>query len=73
MLFRSLLTRYTSVEHWRATRDEEIWKFGGQGADLAKMRDSLKQRTALTMESRITVLRGKPAFNGPYFPVPILK
>lgn len=61
-----LLTRYASIEHWQATRGAEIDKVGGSGPDLLRMRESLKQRQALTTGSHIVVLRGRPALTGPY-------
>lgn len=68
-----LLTRYASLEHWQATRDAQIENVGGSGPELARMRESLKQRQALTTESRIVVLRGRLASNGPYFYRPVPK
>lgn len=54
-----LLTRYASIEHWQSTREGEIEKLAGSGSDRLRMRESLRQRQALTFESHIVVLRGK--------------
>jgi hypothetical protein len=64
-----LLTRYASVAHWQATRNQVLDAFC-DGSDLTNMRASLKQRAALTLESSITVLSGTLAANGPYLHVP---
>lgn len=70
-----LLTRYTGIEHWQATRDAEIGKLGGDGPDLLSLREGLKTRANLGVrggpDGQIVVLQGRPAFNGPYFPRPI--
>lgn len=64
-----LLTRYASVAHWRATRNEVLSAYCS-GSELTNMLTSLKQRTSLTLESSITVLSGTLANNGPYMHVP---
>ncbi len=64
-----LLTRYASVEHWRATRNEVLDAYC-DGAELSNMRDGLKRRGDLTLEANVTVLSGSLAVNGPYLHVP---
>jgi hypothetical protein len=69
-----LLTRYASVEHWQATRESEIARQGGYGPDFVSLREGLRIRAGLSLPQgpggEITVLRGKPASNGPYFTDP---
>ncbi len=64
-----LLTRYASVEHWRATRNAVLDAYC-DGVELTNMRDSLRRRGDLTLESNATVLSGSLAGNGPYLHVP---
>lgn len=70
-----LLTRYVSYAHWEATRGNEINKLGGDGPDFLALQEGLKIRNGLGLPQgpggEITVLRGHPAFNGPYFPKPV--
>jgi hypothetical protein len=60
-----LMTRYASVEHWRATRDTV--RHGGDGPDWDACRKALEVRRGLTIESNVKFLRGGLANNGPYF------
>lgn len=68
-----LLTRYASLEHWDATRPPELFKLGGAGPYLDRFIEGEKQRGALMIQTEMTALRGGPAFNGPYFPTPIVE
>jgi hypothetical protein len=69
------LTRYVNFAHWETTRNNEISKLGGDGPDFATLQEGLRIRAGLGIPQgpggEITVLRGRPAFNGPYFPKPI--
>jgi hypothetical protein len=60
-----LMTRYASVEHWRATRD--MAAHGGNGPDWAKCRDALALRQTLTIESSVKFLKGEKWENPPFF------
>ncbi|GEM_PF-752961 len=60
-----MLTRYASLEHWRATRD--MAALGGNGPDWEKCRDALAFRRELTLESWVLFLEGNMAPGGPYF------
>ena len=59
-----LMTRYASVEHWVATRDPV--KMGGNGPDWEKCRQALALRRDLTIETHVTILKGKLS-GVPYF------
>jgi hypothetical protein len=59
-----LMTRYASLEHWSATRDAAA--LGGDGPDYAAMQAGLATRRALTLETRVTYLKG---VTGPLSPV----
>lgn len=60
-----LMTRYASVEHWRATRD--MATHGGNGPDWVKCRDALALRQTLTLESSVKFLKGDKWDNPPFF------
>ncbi len=59
-----LTTRYASLEHWAATRDAAA--LGGNGPDYAALQASLAERQSLTIETKVTFLKG---FVGPLPPV----
>ncbi len=60
-----LLTRYTSMEHWQATRGIERAKLNNSDPYLVNLREGLRIRAALSMPQdpggQITVLRGNAA------------
>lgn len=60
-----LMTRYASVEHWRATR--EAVRHGGNGPDWEKCKAALDLRRSLTISSNVIFLKGQMAAGGPYF------
>jgi hypothetical protein len=60
-----LMTRYASVEHWRATR--ETTRHGGNGPDWEKCKSALDLRQSLTLSSHVVFLKGQMAAGGPYF------
>lgn len=60
-----LLTRYASVEHWKATRESA--KLGGNGPDWEKCVEALDRRHSLSFETSAQFLQGGLAPNGPYF------
>lgn len=60
-----LTTRYASVEHWAATRDAAA--LGGDGPDYAALQEALKIRQSLTIETRLTFLKGATGPLGPVF------
>lgn len=60
-----LLTRYASVEHWKATR--ETVRHGGNGPDWQKCKAALDLRQSLTLSSHVVFLKGQMAAGGPYF------
>jgi hypothetical protein len=60
-----LMTRYASVEHWRATR--ETVRHGGNGPDWEKCKAALDLRQSLTLSSNVVFLKGQMAAGGPYF------
>ncbi|MBX3706479.1 MAG: hypothetical protein KF911_07560 [Pseudomonadales bacterium] len=51
-----LMTRYASVDHWRATRD--MARLGGNGPDYRKMMEGLAVRQSLTLETNVRFLSG---------------
>jgi hypothetical protein len=59
-----LSTRYASLEHWSATRDPAA--LGGDGPDYKALQEALAVRQSLTLETRVTFLRGE---TGPLPPV----
>ncbi len=60
-----LMTRYASVEHWRATRDAVA--LGGDGPDWQKCRRGLDIRQSLTISTSVIFMRGATQVNQPYF------
>ena len=59
-----LATRYASLEHWSATRDAAA--LGGDGPDYAALKAALAVRRSLTIETRVTYLKGA---TGPLPPI----
>jgi len=51
-----LTTRYASLDHWAATRDAAA--MGGDGPDYAALQAALAIRQSLTIETRVTFLKG---------------
>lgn len=51
-----LTTRYASLEHWAATRDAAA--LGGDGPDYAALQAALAIRQSLTIETKVTFLKG---------------
>jgi len=60
-----LLTRYASIEHWRASREGVA--LGGNGPDAQALAAAHGYRQSVTIETTFRVLRGSLADNGPYF------
>jgi len=60
-----LTTRYASVEHWAATRDAAA--MGGDGPDYAALQAALAVRQSLTIETKVTFLKGATGPLGPVF------
>lgn len=60
-----LVTRYASLEHWAATRDAAA--LGGDGPDYAALQAALATRQSLTLETRVTYLKGATGPLGPVF------
>lgn len=60
-----LTTRYASVEHWAATRDAAA--MGGNGPDYAALQAGLAVRQSLTIETKVTFLKGATGPMGPYY------
>lgn len=60
-----LTTRYASMAHWSATRDAA--RMGGDGPDYAALQAGLKVRQSLTIETKVTYLRGVTGPLGPVF------
>jgi len=60
-----LSTRYASLEHWAATRDAAA--LGGDGPDYAALQAALAVRRSLTIETRVTFLKGATGPLGPVF------
>lgn len=60
-----LLTRYASLEHWKATRNAIT--LGGNGPDAKAAADASAYRESVTIETSFEVLEGTTANNGPYF------
>jgi hypothetical protein len=60
-----LMTRYSSVEHWAATRDPQ--KLGGNGPDWDACKRALALRDSLTIESRVSFLKGDTRNSPPLF------
>jgi hypothetical protein len=51
-----LMTRYASLAHWAATRNAAA--MGGDGADYAAMQAALKVRDSLSIETKLTFMKG---------------
>ena len=60
-----LMTRYASLEHWAATRDAAA--IGGDGPDYAALQEGLRIRQSLTIETKITFLKGATGPLGPVY------
>jgi hypothetical protein len=60
-----LTTRYASLEHWAATRDAAA--LGGDGPDYAELQKALDIRRSLTLETKVTYLKGAVGPLGPVF------
>jgi len=60
-----LATRYASIAHWEATRDAA--SLGGDGPDYDALQKALAVRQSLTIETRLTVLKGVTGPLGPYY------
>ena len=63
-----LLTRYASVEHWRATR--KAIELGGNGPDARALYEAVAYRNGVTLDTSFKMLRGGLAQNGPYYMPP---
>jgi hypothetical protein len=63
-----LLTRYASVEHWRATR--KAIELGGNGPDARALYEAVAYRNGVTIDTSFKMLRGRLAQNGPYYMPP---
>jgi hypothetical protein len=51
-----LTTRYASLDHWAATRDAAA--MGGDGPDYAALQAALAVRQSLTIETKVTFMKG---------------
>jgi NIPSNAP len=60
-----LTTRYASLEHWAATRDAAA--MGGDGPDYAELQKALAVRQSLTIETKVTFLKGATGPLGPVY------
>ncbi|HEV7689448.1 MAG TPA: NIPSNAP family protein [Hyphomonadaceae bacterium] len=60
-----LTTRYASLAHWSATRDAAA--MGGDGPDYAELQKALAVRQSLTIETKVTFLKGATGPLGPVF------
>ena len=60
-----LITRYASVDHWRATRG--MAELGGNGADYRAALEALRRRRELTLETNLRFLAGEPWASPPFF------
>lgn len=60
-----LTTRYASLEHWAATRDAAA--MGGDGPDYAALQAALAVRQSLTIETKVTYLKGATGPLGPVY------
>lgn len=60
-----LTTRYASLEHWAATRDAAA--MGGDGPDYAALQAALAVRQSLTIETKVTFLKGATGPLGPVY------
>jgi hypothetical protein len=60
-----LTTRYASLDHWAATRDSAA--LGGDGPDYAALQAALAVRQSLSIETKVTFLKGVVGPLGPVF------
>jgi len=60
-----LMTRYASLEHWAATRDAAA--MGGDGPDYAALQAALAVRQSLSLETKVTFMKGATGPLGPVF------
>lgn len=60
-----LTTRYASLDHWAATRDAAA--MGGDGPDYAALQAALKVRQSLTIETKVSFLKGATGPLGPVY------
>jgi hypothetical protein len=60
-----LTTRYASLEHWAATRDAAA--MGGNGPDYEALQKALAIRQSLSIETKVTFLKGATGPMGPYY------
>lgn len=60
-----LMTRYASIAHWAATRDAAA--MGGDGPDYAKLQASLAIRQSLSIETKVTFMKGATGPLGPVY------
>lgn len=60
-----LMTRYASVEHWRATR--RMAELGGNGPDYDKALQALRLRRSLTLATDLQFLQGSTWQNPPQY------
>lgn len=60
-----LMTRYASLDHWRATR--ETTKHGGNGPDWDQCKAALDYRRSVTLETHMQFLEGSTWTNPPWF------
>jgi hypothetical protein len=60
-----LVTRYASIDHWKATRDPV--SMGGNGPDWEKYRRALALRQSLIISTSLTFLQGAVSANRPLF------
>ncbi len=60
-----LTTRYASLDHWAATRDAAA--MGGDGPDYAALQAGLKVRQSLTIETKVTFMKGATGPLGPVY------
>lgn len=60
-----LMTRYASLEHWSASRNAAA--MGGDGPDYAALQAGLAVRQSLSLETKVTYLKGVTGPLGPVF------
>ena len=60
-----MLTRYAGHEHWKATR--RAVELGGNGRDHDRLRDALRLRRSLTIETSVEFLQGYMYHSPPIF------
>jgi NIPSNAP len=60
-----LMTRYASLDHWAASRDAAA--MGGDGPDYAALQEALRIRQSLTIETKVTFLKGATGPLGPVY------